>query len=382
MLAPFAISRLVLIAVGWLTFHLMEMPLRTGKWEVGPNGMIVPIHGQLSPDVHPILNMWSRWDSEWYLSIAQNGYQFASGKESNVAFFPLYPCAVRAAHFIIPWRSDAGWLLLGILLSNGALLVSLGILHRLVRLDYDEGTAARAVLYLCVFPTTLFLSAFYSESLFLACVLGAFYLARRGRWLLAGVLAALGAIGRAPGGLVALALGFEYLAQKKFQWRQIKPDCLALLLAPAAVAAQMAFFKWRSGDWFVLFKVEAIKSWSRKLTPPWITIGTFFQRPHSGVGTRDSYLDLLATLVLIALTLFVAMRLRLSYAIYAGLTILFITSWGVLTSAARFGVVIFPIMIALALLGRNPIFHRSYLVVSGSIAAYCMFIFSHWGWLG
>src|SRR5205085_7325056 len=119
--------------------------------------------------------MWSRWDSEWYLSVAKDGYRLVPGQESNVAFFPLYPCAVRALHFIFPFRSDAGWFLLGILLSNGSLLLSLAFSNRLVRLDYDHATAARTVLYLCLFPTTLFLSAFYSESLFLACVLGAFY---------------------------------------------------------------------------------------------------------------------------------------------------------------------------------------------------------------
>ncbi|MEO6871220.1 MAG: hypothetical protein ABI233_03250, partial [Chthoniobacterales bacterium] len=164
--------------------------------------------------------------------------------------------------------------------------------------------------------------------------------------------------------------------------REVKADCLSLLLAPLATAAHLAYFKWRFGSWFVLFKVEAVKSWSRKLTPPWVTFATFFQRPHSGKGTHDSYLDLLFTLLLIGLTVFVALRLRLSYAVYAVTTVIFITSWGYLTSIPRYGLVIFPVMIALALLGRNEYFHRAYLVISSAIAAYCMFTFSHWGWLG
>ena len=82
------------------------------------------------------------------------------------------------------------------------------------------------------------------------------------------------------------------------------------------------------------------------------------------------------------LTTFTAFRLRLSYAVYAIVTVLFITSWGFLTSVPRFGVVIFPIIIALALLGRSDGFNRAYLTISGCIAAYCMFLFSHWGWVG
>lgn len=381
-LAPFAISRLALVAIAWLGFHLVETPLKSGKWEVGSNDMICPISGQLSPDTHPFVNMWSRWDSEWYLSIAKNGYQFAPGKESNVAFFPLYPYAVRVVHFITPWRSDAGWLLIGILISNGSFLVALAYLNRLVRLDYDEATAARAVLYLCVFPTTLFFSAFYSESLFLAFVLSAFYYARRGRWLLAGVLAAAAAVGRPPGGLLIIALALEYLDQKQFRWKQVKPDCLALLLPPLAVTSHLAFFRWRFGNWSVLAKAEAVASWSRTFTLPWMTLGTFFQRPHSGKGAHDSYLDFVFTIALLGLTTFTAFRLRFSYAIYAIVTVLFITSWGFLTSMPRFGSVIFPITIALALLGKNEDFNRGYLAISGCIAAYCMFAFSHWGWVG
>lgn len=381
-LLPFAFTRLLLILVAWGGFHLVEKPFRTGEWEIGSNGMVSPIQAQLSSDVHPVLNMFSRWDGAWYLSIAQHGYRFTPGKESNVAFFPLYPGAVRVLHFAFPFHSDAGWLFLGILLSNGACLLALAWLYQLVFLDYGESVAAHTVLYLCVFPTTLFLSAFYSEGLFLACVLGAFFFARRGRWLWAGVFAGLAAIGRAPGVLVVIALACEYLQQKKFNWREIKADCLSLLLAPLALAAHLAYFKWRFDDWFVIFKVESVQSWSRKLTPPWVTFATFFQRPHAGKGTHDSYLDLLFTLLLIGLTIFVALRLRLSYAVYAVTTVIFITSWGYLTSIPRFGVVIFPVMIALALLGRNESFHRAYLFISSAIAAYCMFTFSHWGWLG
>jgi Gpi18-like mannosyltransferase len=381
-LTPFAATRILLVVVAWLGFHLVKTPLKSGKREVGSNDMVCPINGQLSQDTHPFVNMWFRWDSEWYLSIAKNGYQFTPGQESNVAFFPLYPYAVRLAHSVIPWRSDAGWLLIGILISNGSLLVALTYLNRLVRLDYDKATAARAVLYLCVFPTTLFLSAFYSESLFLAFVLSAFYYARCGRWLVAGLLAAAAAVGRPPGGLLIIALAFEYLDQKQFQWKQVRPDCLALLLAPAAVASHLAFFRWRFGEWDVLSRTEAVASWSRTLTLPWITLGTFFQRAHSGTDSHDSYLDFAFTIALLCLTTFAAFRLRLSYTVYAVVTVLFITSWGFLTSVPRYSVVIFPIMIALALLGRSNAFNRAYLTISGCIAAYCMFVFSHWGWVG
>jgi hypothetical protein len=38
-----------------------------------------------------VLSAWARWDSNWYVSIAEDGYFYISGGESSVAYFPLYP---------------------------------------------------------------------------------------------------------------------------------------------------------------------------------------------------------------------------------------------------------------------------------------------------
>ena len=51
-----------------------------------------------------------------------------------------------------------------------------------MKLDYNDGVAKKAVLFFCVFPTAYFLSALYSESLFLVLVLASFYYARQTRW--------------------------------------------------------------------------------------------------------------------------------------------------------------------------------------------------------
>ena len=54
-----------------------------------------------------------------------------------------------------------------------------------------EEIAERAVLLLLLFPTSFFLTAFYTEGLFLLLTVGAFLAARRGRWAVAGALATL-----------------------------------------------------------------------------------------------------------------------------------------------------------------------------------------------
>jgi hypothetical protein len=379
-LAPLAISRVSLIIVAWLGFHLLQVPLKSGKWEVGTNGMVHKIAGHLSSNAHPFVNMWARWDGGWYLDIAEHGYRFVPGEQSNVVFFPLYPYMVRVVHYFIPLPRDNGWLLVGMIVSNGALLVALIYFYQLVYLDYNRRTAARTVLYLCVFPTTLFLSAIYSESLFLALVVIVFYYARAGRWIIAGVAAAAATLCRPPGVLLTVPLVFEYLSQKKFQWRQVKSDCLALILAPLAVAGYLSLLRWRFGSWNIISETEAMQGWNRRLTLPWNTLLHSFQSINSFEGFHGAF-EFFFTIALLGLAIFACFRLRASYAIYAVVSMLFVTSWGALTSAPRFGLVIFPIVIGLALLGENRVVNCVYLILSGLLAAVSMVVFSQWGWV-
>jgi len=98
---------------------------------------------------------------------------------------------------------------------------------------------------------------------------------------------------------------------------------------------------------------------------------------NSGRGAWEFFF----TIALLGLAIFACFRLRPSYAVYAVVSLLFITSWGALTSAPRLGIVIFPLVIALALLGDNKVFNRAYLFFSTLLAAVAMVIFSQWGWV-
>jgi hypothetical protein len=248
----------------------------------------------------------------------------------------------------------------------------------LVRLDYDRSTAARAVLYLLIFPTTLFFSAFYSEALFLALVVSAFYYGRKGRWILSGLLATTATTCRSPGVILIVPLVAEYLLQKKFQWKKLKADFLALLLIPLGTAGYLIFLRVHFGSWSVVQTTEV--DWDRSFTFPWKTLMYYFQRGHSW-GGYNSPINLVFTIAFCWLTFLCCRKLRLSYAIYAVVTMLFITSWSSFTSVPRYGLVIFPMMMVLALAGESPRFHRSFFVASGVLAACSMVVFALWGWI-
>ena len=136
----------------------------------------------LTHDLGWVTDVWARWDSVWFLRIAEHGYGAASG--AAAAFYPLYPLTLAGlgralgGHFVVA----------GIVVSLTATYVAFLLLHRLAEERLGADGARRAVLYLAVFPMALFLQAVYSESLFLALTVAAFLLAERNRWLAAGAV--------------------------------------------------------------------------------------------------------------------------------------------------------------------------------------------------
>src|ERR1700722_819335 len=136
-----------------------------------------------------------RWDSIWYLQIAHDGYRSAQ----EASFYPLYPLLIRVGSLL-----TGSLVIAGLLVSSSAMFAALVIVRRLTELELGA-TAARATVLLIAFsPMALFLSAVYTESLFLALSAGTFYAARRGRWAIAGVLGGLGALTRIDGVLLAV----------------------------------------------------------------------------------------------------------------------------------------------------------------------------------
>jgi hypothetical protein len=129
-----------------------------------------------------VVSPFARWDSVWYLQIAQTGYDH---EVARTAFFPLYPLLVHVAGFVI--QPD---LVAGIVISFAAFAIALILLHRLVTLELDAERADLTVLLIAFCPMSYFFSAVYSESLFLALSLGCILRARNGRWATAALLGA------------------------------------------------------------------------------------------------------------------------------------------------------------------------------------------------
>lgn len=118
----------------------------------------------------------SNWDGVYFSHIARSGYDF----EHFHAFFPLYPLLARWLAHLLPLDEASAVVASGWVISNASFVLAALCLYRLGCVVLrDEVVARRAAYLFCVAPSSIFMSAVYSESLM--CLLsfsGMYFLAR------------------------------------------------------------------------------------------------------------------------------------------------------------------------------------------------------------
>ena len=206
----------------------------------------------------PLLAPLARWDSVWYLRIADSGYGESTAR---AAFFPLYPLLVRSVGTLFG-GSNGALLVAAYLVSLAAFLGALALLHRLTELELGRRLARPTLVLLAVFPAAVYFGAPYSESLFLLLAVGAFYAARTDRWAWAGACAGLASASRSAGILLLLPLALIWWSSRPRRSR----DAAWLALAPLGIAAYAAWLGLVEGDALRFLDVQG--AWSRELSVP------------------------------------------------------------------------------------------------------------------
>jgi hypothetical protein len=279
-------------------------------------------------------DIWARWDSAWYVRIAEHGY----ARAGSPAFYPLYPALVGGLGRVLAGH----YVLAGLLVSLAACAAAFVLLHRVAEAKLGEEGAGRAVLYLAVFPMTIFLQAVYAESLFLALAVATFLLAERGKLGWASVAAGLACLTR--------PLGFALLpALVLFAWRRRSP---APLLAPALFALYPLYLWWKLDDPWAFAHSQDL--WHRHFAPLYGLWGGDWSRQHDVAVNLEG----IAALVLFAwLAVLAWRRLGAAYGLFAAGALAIPLSVPSdrfpLLSLPRFGLVVFPFFLALATLGER-----------------------------
>jgi hypothetical protein len=325
---------------------------------------------------------FARWDAVWLLTIARDGY---GDEPQRTAFFPLHPLLLAAGG-----RLTGSALVAGVVLSLACLFIALVLLHRLAEIELGPEAARTATWALALFPASVYLSAVYAESLFLALSLGAVLAARTDRWWLAGVLGALAAATRSVGVLLLVALVLLWAARPPR-----RPRSLAwLALVPVGPAAYAAFLAGRGSG--ALAFLDAQEWWERSAAGPWTGAARGVAEGWAGLGALvpgsgdplGAHQAMLLAFLLLGLAGVVGCLRRLTpaYGAYLAAGIVAALSspaaWQPLLSLPRFLVVLFPLFLWLgAAFGPRPAARRALLGASALALAAWSALFGAWTWL-
>lgn len=361
---PFVATRLPLLLAGVLSVAMLPV----SRW--------IPSYWVIE-GLDRAFDAFSRWDAWHYSRIAVSGYP--ADDPSRAAFFPLFPVLMRILGEAVGRSDRVGMFAAGVVVANLCLLLATMVLIALVRLDLDEGDAARAAWYLLAFPTSLFLSAGYSESLFLLLSVASLYACRRDGWLAAGVLGGLAALSRPIGIVIAVPLAVEaFLGWRAGRLRPWRP-MVAVGLPGLFLLGWMAYLGMRLGD--PLAFLHAQDGWHRELGPPWDTVIRFLDGRFSLATGYHSLTDLAFTLVAIVGVVLAWRWLRPSYSLYFAAMLLVPLMTGSLVSMPRFVLVMFPLYLVLAILGRRQAVHETLLVVGMGLGGVYMALYAQWYWV-
>ena len=328
-----------------------------------------------------------RWDSEWYKMIASEGYKYDGdpGLRQTVVFYPLYPAFSRLVSEVL--RIDLVDAML--LVANLAAMTAVLLLFKLVRERFGDRNALATIAMISFFPSSIFLSAGYTESLALLLMISFFLAVARERFLAAAMLAGL-AVGTRSCGIVLFPVLLWEL------WR-CRPSRRFLIEAvPLSIIAT-------SGLWLYIIYLgiafhhpmafaDGQAAFHGNTTMSARLLSALMLEPFGKIKLTDASpagLDQWFTLIFIALiacswfagigggmTLFAVLLLALPYLTLSGGPAGF-------TSMARFNIVSFPLFVIIARLtdrGRWAI--PGIVGIFGGLLLMYAALFSQWQWIG
>lgn len=336
----------------------------------------------------PALDMWYRWDAGFYTSIAEYGYDWFNDRQpsADLAFFPLYPTAIRAASTLIGFNESGCWLsayrstcttIAGLIVSNLALLASAVLLYDIAKRRYGNRAALWSIILLLITPNLIFLSGIYTESLFLLLCLLTFWLIERERFFWALLPAVLACLTRSVG--IALFPALLYAA-----WRS--PVEQRWLRVGAAFALPLTFGGWilfsglMAGDPLAYFGAYQT-TWGRASSSPLEAFTVYFSGENVALlGWWLSWIDLAATLGYLLLGAWVLKHDR-AWGIFALSAIVIPIATGTLLSMPRFGAAIFPFYMVLGRWADRR--WKQALLVAGCLVLGFIFVtrFVTWRWI-
>jgi hypothetical protein len=378
---------------------------RTGYWAAvlvallwAPIRSGFPSHGAYGARTDFIFGAFDQWDANWFLRIAQHGYD----TKQSASFFPLYPLLTRVLAFVL--RSH---LVAGIAISLVAAGFAAVAVMRIARRFAGDRVAHDSVLLLALYPISFVFTAVYSDGVFLALAAWAFLFALEGRATFAALLGALAVLTRPTG--LALLPALLWLLWPKGRSSRSLLRLTPLLLLPAALGGYCLYLSSHFGDAFAF--VHSVGSfWLRHVsaTGPlggaWAALKSGEQGlaqlvlhlpagsgASSGFGKPEQFaiwnvVQLVLLVAACVLTWLCWTRVNRAAALYSAVTILLFLSAPAavvpLVSEPRFLLADFPLFVTLAVLSAERPRLRTFVLASFAAAGLLAGVgFAHGIWV-
>ena len=368
----------------WIQALILVVATRATLFVVGYAATLFFAATQGPAATEGFLAIWSRWDAQHFLVVAEHGWTGPIAEPARPgAFFPLYPLLMRALMTI-----GSPPILAGLFISAVASVVACAFLIKLADAEIGEGAGRRAALYLLLFPTAVFLAAPYSEALFLAGAIPAFYYARRQRWLMVAIPAAIAMASRAAGGFLLFGLFFEFLRQgfgdRSWPAKRILHVATALFIGIAPFVIYCIYL-WKARGTPFQFFIDQRDGWGRTFVGP---IDSFLATWNTRMGLTYPTnwifawrIELIAAFGGVLLTLWAAVRREWGYAVYMGIFMFALMTSTWYFSIPRMLLSFFPVMLLMAQATHGkPERHELALVVLAPIATLGVVVFTRGAW--
>jgi len=192
---------------------------------------------------------WANFDGIQYIVIAQEGY---AGKQFIHAFFPLLPFVLMRPIVLLSHLPTIA-LPVGLILANVCALTALILWYLLLKVIWTTKIAKLGTLALLLFPSSFFLGALYTESLFLTFVFACLLATKQKRWWLAGLMILLASSTRVIGIFLIPALLLEWYIHDKQNWKAILP----ILLGSLGLLSYMLYLQQTVHDPLAFFHAQS-----------------------------------------------------------------------------------------------------------------------------
>ena len=241
---------------------------------------IPQVSAPLAPS--PLIDVSWQWDGEWFASIIRDGYSWRPDRESNVAFFPLFPAIVRGLASLLP---GASFYTVGVVANNVIFLLALVAVWLYAESKSGAEVAARTVFLVSLFPTAFFFSAAYSEPVFLLTAALSMAAMQRHRYGWAGAAGFFASLARPTGVLLLIPYGIGLWSDRRrtrdrTAWTR---KALPALLIPLGIGLYALYLGVQFGEPLAFAKAQ--EGWGREATLPLLSlyraaVAIFAEQPH------------------------------------------------------------------------------------------------------